>query len=184
MKNRKYLVIAALLAIALMATAIAPSNVQTGGSGQRLSYHSLVRVYVNGKLHDETANIVTNLGKEGIMNRVFFAANQSQVRYIGVGGNTSAMAATDTSLGGDFTGIYNVAYGMNRSMATLGWSGAGTQNITLTYTFTALAACNVNSTGLYNHSTSNTGFFAEAPFTNAALQSSDTLNVTWSVWVA
>jgi len=186
MKARYFLVLLpVLLAIALMATTFVPTNIGVGavtGSSNILTYHSLVQVYKNGELWDETHNLVTNLGKERLINGAFLAANASECRWLGVGGNTSAMAVTDTTLGGDFQTIYDQAYGMNRSAATRGWSGTGMFNITLTYTFTATQACNVNATGLFN--TTGTGLCAEASFTNAALQSSDTLNVTWYVWVA
>jgi len=185
MKAKNFLVFASiLLAIALMATTtpITPVSQTTAGI-YTLTYHSKVIVHKNGEFVGETENLLTNLGRQIIATKLFFG-NQTQVRWIAVGGNTTSMTAGDTILANEAGG------GLNRTngQCTPILSAVGVQNVTCSRVFTADATFQVNSTGLFNQTSGvageNTGFFAEAPFAHVTLQSGDTLNITWNVWVA
>lgn len=175
------LLVPVLLAIALMALGVAPGDIeQTSSSGQSLTYHSSVIVHKNNEFLSDTENIITDNGTYMILSSLFFAKNFSEVRYIAIGGNRSVLVSTNTSLANE-----NSGNGLDRAAATsVAWAGGNpSYNVSLTKQFTATAATRVNITGLFNAS-SGDSMFAQAGFSDTTLQSDDTLNVTWYIWVS
>jgi hypothetical protein len=136
-------------------------------------------VYVskNGQLIAEGHNLVTNTGLDAL--KVCWSVNAScgtptAYDFIAVGGNTSALAAADTSLANEVSGN-----GFARAFGTYTTLGTGDWKIEKIFTATGTQN-NINSTGLLNQSATGI-MFAEYPFGNTNFISGDTLNITWRI---
>jgi hypothetical protein len=97
-----------------------------------------------------------------------------------LGGNTSAMASSDTDLANIYT-----ANGLGPCFATYTRIAAGNDSLNCVYTSSGASTYNVNATGIYNYSGGAGKMFAEAPFTNVPLigTNGDKLNLTYYHWV-
>jgi len=124
-------------------------------------------------------NLVTNRGLEIVKTALNGTAGFWNLTNLTVGGNTTPQSAADTSLANAFA-----TNGLAPVLAT--YTVMGTGNSSLNYQWTvATAQSTVNTTGIYNQTSANTNFFAEAYWTPATvLQIGDKLNVTYYWWVA
>jgi hypothetical protein len=134
----------------------------------------------NGKVkyYYEHPALLTNAGKEsieGILGNQF--GTEPTYDYIAVGGNTSAMAVTDTTLANEFaTG------GLTRAQGTYASTGTGAWRLEKDFAVTGTVN-NINSTGLFNASSTGS-LLAEDTFANTNVINGDTLNITWTVSVS
>ena len=147
----------------------------------KLQIDSYTTVYdSNGKIkfYSEHPALLTNAGKEsieGILGNQF--SSEPTVDYIAVGGNTSAMSVTDTTLANEFA-----TCGLTRAQGTYASTGTGAWR--LEKDFAVTGTCNnINSTALFN--ASSTGcMLAEDVISNTNVINGDTLNITWTVSVS
>jgi len=130
------------------------------------------------KFYSEHPALLTNAGKEsieGILGNQF--GSEPTYDYIAVGGNTSAMAATDTTLANEFA-----TCGLTRAQGTYGSTGVGSWR--LEKDFAVTGTCNnINSTALFNASSTGS-MLAEDVISNTNVINGDTLNITWTVSVS
>jgi hypothetical protein len=183
--KREYFVAMAISVLVLAFTmSFAPLNKED--STTSLTYHSLVQVYTRGpgedwKLISSRHNLVTNGGLNFIRDCLSTTgqcgAATSNFSFIAIGGNTSALGAGDTILANEYS-----TNGLSRTVGTVNVVGTGNWSVTKTWTDTT-AASPVNTTGLFNASSSGT-LFAENYFTPVTLQINDQINVTWTIWVS
>lgn len=151
-----------------------------GTSGQELAYDSAVCIYLNDELvMDCIQNTLTNYGKNMIKFKLTgVAASQAAVDYIAVG-NGSLPTASSTSLNSEIPdcGLTRAQDTSKADIATGNWS----------YSYQFTSTCDgviVNTTGLFNHTSADTGFFAGANFSSpVTLQTDDKLNITWYIFV-
>lgn len=185
--NKNLIGLAALLAVvAIGATALysglignfaSVPSLSEGELGEEMDYGSMVCVYHNGDLVYCKPNTLTNLGKNMTRDRLTYLSGVA-VNYIGVG-NSTEVNVSSPSLEGEISDC-----GMDRAQDTTRLDIA-TGNWSYNYKF--VSTCSnfvVNTTGLFNHTSENSGFLAGSTFSSGVtLQSSDELNVTWYVWV-
>lgn len=189
--NKKVLVPIALIMAVIGVSALSifsVSSVPAGVVNEGLKYTGIACANVirsDGNVENLGChhNLVTNAGKEFIKQAMNGTASTNwDFLNLSIGGNGSAMAATDTILAGLVS-----ANGVNTSTATYAYIGTG--NSSLTYLWTASATSgNLNSTAITNvtNATAANGYiFAEAYFgSNTVLNSGDKLNVTYYWWVS
>jgi hypothetical protein len=103
------------------------------------------------------------------------ASRPAVARYIALTQDTGAVSASDTTLASEIT-----TNGLARVVATYAHT-SGTTSYTMSNTFTASGSFSaVQKAGLFNASSSGTMVF-EGTFASAALNSGDSLAVTWTV---
>lgn len=185
MKKKSITPVLVLLAIcaAFVGGAAMSTPFANTGVGDGIVYHSKICACKNSDIcNDEITicnhNTLTN-GSEMIERYLF--ANDG-------GGNFTYLALSNGSADYPSSGDHNFSVeltgGLARAEAAFYSWGQG--NWSLTYTWTADAEfLSVNTTGIFNNS--NTGlpqYFAGGTFTPVNLESSDTLTINYSVWVA
>ena len=123
-------------------------------------------------------NSLTNFGRDWMHAQVYTntSAGTRGAGYIALTTNTGAPAATDTTLTGEIT-----TNGLARADASTKTHSSGTNSTTIQHTFTASGTHTaVQKAALFNAASS--GYMAHVnTFTPVTLQSSDTLQVTWTV---
>ena len=123
-------------------------------------------------------NLLTNSGRDWMHAQVYTntSAGTRGAGYIALTTNTGAPAATDTTLTGEIT-----TNGLARADASTKTHSSGTNSTTIQHTFTASGTHTaVQKAALFNAASS--GYMAHVnTFTPVTLQSSDTLQVTWTV---
>ncbi len=123
-------------------------------------------------------NLLTNSGRDWMHAQVYTntSAGTRGAGYIGLTTNTDSPAATDTTLTGEIT-----TNGLARADASTKTHSSGTNSTTIQHTFTASGTHTaVQKAALFNAASS--GYMAHVnTFTPVTLQSSDTLQVTWTV---
>tara|TARA_B110000014_G_scaffold147720_1_gene102804 strand:- start:132 stop:662 length:531 start_codon:yes stop_codon:yes gene_type:complete len=122
-------------------------------------------------------NLLTNAGRDFFIAQCYTntSAGTRGSGFIGLTVNTAAPAAGDTTLAGEIS-----TGGLNRADATTKSHTAGTNSTTIQHTFTASATHTaVQKSALFNASSSGT-MSHENTFTPVTLQTSDTLQVTWT----
>ena len=139
-----------------------------------IKYKGVVCIYKNNELVGCNHNLLVNSGKDMILNALA-RGGLGNITTIAVANNTVAQAATDTSLQGEWT-----TCGLARAQANE-FTRNGYGNWTIAYTWTV--TCDnvyVNATGLYN----STGtLFAETTMPLVILYTTDSLKVSWTIWV-
>lgn len=144
-------------------------------------------IRANGDIEEYpcTHNVFTNDGKNWIRNCLGQAdcggATATAFDYMAVG-NGSAPGAGSSTLDDEITvcGFYN---GANRYQGT--YNTVGTGNWSLTYIWTS--TCNdqvVNTTALFNATTSGIMLAAGTLSSEVTLQNNDQLNVTYTTWMS
>jgi hypothetical protein len=175
----------AAMAILVLAVAFYLNPIKgSESSDATINYHSSVCKVVtraDGTVEDLgcNPNIVTNAGLNHLRDFLGQGNVGSANASIITVGNGTAPVAGSTTLNNEITDC-----GFGRVGATYAVVGAGSGNWSLTYTWTDVS-CNglvVNTTALFNASTSGT-MFAGNSFTSVTLQANDQLNVTWTIWV-
>ena len=174
--KREYVLTFAILVLAV-AFYLKPVSSPDKDASTSISYHSMVDVYVNGRQISHSHNLVVNGGLDFIKNCIGLGLCGAPTNFsnIAVGGNTSALAATDTTLANEFAGS-----GLARAPGAVTSIGTGNWSVSKVWTASATAA--VNTTGLFNNTAGGT-LFAENYFTPVTLQANDQINVTWTIWV-
>ena len=174
-----------MLSLTVMIAAIASSFSHASAPiSQGINYVGIACMQVtraDGSIEDIgcSHNLITNIGLEMLKQSVNGTAGYWNLTNLTAGGNTSAMAATDT----DLANIFLAASGLGPKSAI--YTRIGNGNSSLNYEWTALAISAVNSTGIYNTTLSPAKLFAEASWTpSTTLQINDKLNVTYYWWIA
>ena len=154
------------------------------GMEDNMNIRGYVTVIKNaGKSNEEIIcmnkpNLLTNAGRDWMHAQVYTntAAGTRGAGFIALTSDTGAPAATDTTLTGEIT-----TNGLARADATTKTHSSGTNSTTIQHTFTASGTHTaVQKAALFNAASS--GYMAhENTFTPVTLQSSDTLQVTWTV---
>jgi len=124
-------------------------------------------------------NLLTNAGRDWMIAQVYTntSAGTRGSGYIALTANSTSPAAGDTNLAAEIT-----SGGLARADATTKSHTGGTNSTTIQHTFTASAThTNVQKSGLFNNTKDNSDTMShENVFTAVTLQSSDTLQVTWT----
>ncbi len=123
-------------------------------------------------------NLLTNSGRDWMHAQVYTntSAGDRAAGYIALTTNSASPAAADTALTGEIT-----TGGVERADATTKTHVAGTNTTTIQHTFTSSATHTaVVKAGLFNAASGGT-MAHENTFTSVTLQSSDTLQVTWTL---
>ena len=123
-------------------------------------------------------NLLTNSGRDAFhaLSYTNTAAGTRGYGYIALTTNTGTPAATDTALTGEIT-----TGGLERADASTKTHVAGTNTTTIQNTFTASGTHTaVIKAALFNAASAGTMAHVNT-FTQVTLQSSDTLQVTWTV---
>jgi len=123
-------------------------------------------------------NIITNRGLTFLKMSVNGSWGTTNLNTLALGNATAAQAATDTALGGLYTGTCNL------SAAAATYAGLSPNgNSSLNYLFTTnCSTVYVNATGIYNATTSG-NLFAETTFSTKTLNSGDQINETYYWWI-
>lgn len=186
--NKKIVSIAlvfSVLAISAFTASYFSSTVSSGSMTENFGYVGVACAQVtraNGAVENLGChhNLITNKGKEYIKASLNGTASMWNFTNLTLGGNTTAMAATDT----DLANIQATASGLGPGSAAYWYIGVGNSSLSKLWT-NAGATVNINSTGIYNTTLAPTNLFAEAYFgSNTNLQVGDQINVTYYWWVA
>ena len=128
-------------------------------------------------LCENKPNLLTNGGRDWMIAQVYTntSAGTRGSGYIALTSNTASPAAGDTALTAEIT-----TGGLARADASTKSHTAGTNSTTIQHTFTASATHTaVQKSGLFNAASGVTLSHVNT-FTAVTLQSSDTLQVTWT----
>ncbi len=128
-------------------------------------------------LCENKPNLLTNAGRDWMIAQVYTntSAGTRGSGFIALTTNSASPAAGDTTLASEIT-----TGGLARADATTKSHTGGTNSTTIQHTFTASATHTaVQKSGLFNAASSGT-MSHENTFTAVTLQSSDTLQVTWT----
>jgi len=162
-------------------------NIKTGSINnmvEGMPIHGYVTVIKNaGKPNEEIIclnkhNLLTNSGRDWMHGQVYTntVAGDRGAGYIGLTTDATSPSASDTTLTSEIT-----TGGLARADASTKTHSSGTNTTTIQHTFTASAThTNVQKAALFNASSSGT-MAHENTFTPVTLQSSDTLQVTWTL---
>ncbi len=159
----------------------------TKGNNKQMIEKPLIKGYVtvikNAGRPDEQVlckdkpNLLTIAGRDWMIAQVYTntGAGTRGSGFVALTVNTASPAAGDTTLAGEIT-----TGGLNRADATTKSHTGGTNSTTIQHTFTASATHTaVQKSALFNASSGGT-MSHENTFTPVTLQSSDTLQVTWT----
>lgn len=138
--------------------------------------------YRNGELIDREIidNTTTNTGfaeVAGLINEV----TNIGFKWIALDNSSTAATAADTALAGEIT-----VAGMSRvaSTCTLTTTTISDDTALLVHTFTATASQAVQGAGIFDTATSGGVMLARTTFTSKAMETDDTLAITYKVKVA
>ena len=159
----------------------------TKGNNKQMIEEPLIKGYVTviknvGRPDEQVLclnkpNLLTNGGRDWMIAQVYTntSAGTRGSGFIALTSDTGSPAAGDTALASEIT-----TGGLARADATTKSHTGGTNSTTIQHTFTASATHTaVQKSGLFNASSGVT-LSHENTFTAVTLQSSDTLQVTWT----
>lgn len=128
--------------------------------------------------HYESHNLITNAGLDFISAQIGSTATGSNgANHIGLSSDSTAPAATDTTLTGEISGN-----GLDRAQGTYSHT-AGTNTFSVQEVFSASGTVNgIQKTGLFTASSGGT-MMAENTFSSVNLISGDQLTVTWTITI-
>jgi hypothetical protein len=132
---------------------------------------------------NEEHNLITNAGKDFISAQIGSsvaaggsAPGSTGANFIALSSDTTAPAATDTTLTGEVTDVNGLA----RAQGTYSHT-AGQATFTISKTFSATGTyTNVQKAGLFTASSSGT-MMAENTFSPVSLANGDQLTITWTI---
>lgn len=127
-----------------------------------------------GTWEESSSNVLTSVGSN-LTTDYLASGDGAAVDYIGVGNGTVPTQGS-TSLNNEIA-----ESGLSRAQGAIS-NINGNITITIEFTYSGSAALPVNTTGLWNASSGDEGFFAADEFTDRTLQENDKLNITWSYW--
>ena len=180
------LVLGGIFSLANLSVPINPSSTE-----QTLKYGNTVCIYKNSNLVECKNNLFTDRGRNytrDVLN--VQAATFGRINAIALGNTSETIGAANTTVQNEFTAA-NTGCGLQRAAGTFGTStnatGFAIGNWSYYNQFTSTCTINVNVTGVFNTTTqgqAGESLFAVTTFTTVTLASSDTLNVTWYMWVS
>jgi hypothetical protein len=138
---------------------------------------SVVR-HGNEIYHYEDHNLITNAGLDFISSQIGSTSTGANgANYIALSSDSTAPAATDTTLTGEISGS-----SLDRAQGTYSHT-AGTNTFTVQKVFTASGTVSaIQKTGLFTASSAGT-MMAENTFSSVNLISGDQLTVTWTITI-
>ena len=154
------------------------------GMEDNMNIHGYVTIIKNVGTDSEQViclnkhNLLTNSGRDAFHALAYTntSAGTRGYGYIGLTANTALPAATDTALTGEIT-----TGGLARADATTKTHTSSTNSTTIQHTFTASATHTaVVKAALFSAASGGTMAHINT-FTSVTLQSSDTLQVTWTL---
>ena len=157
---------------------IAKRKFMPDDSGKIISREGIRGCYAPWEVQN-VHNLLTDAGRDFLHQQGYFTTGlgANGGNYIALTVNTGAPADGDTTLTGEITDG-----GLGRSQGTLSHS-AGENTSTIVKTFTASAThTSVQKSALFSASTAGT-MVHEATFTAVTLESSDQLQITWTVTI-
>ena len=186
-RNTLFAIVVSVLVIAIASTAILlPGNTNSSEDGYGISDTVSASGYVtvsvfrqgNEIYHYEDHNLITNAGKDFISAQIGSTTTGSNgANYIALSSDSTAPAATDTTLTGEISGS-----GLDRAQGTYSHT-AGTNTFTVQEVFTASGTVSaIQKTGLFTASSVGT-MMAENTFSSVNLISGDQLTVTWTITI-
>jgi hypothetical protein len=193
MENKKYLLTLPIILLAILGAFYLGSQTVTNtntnvNTNTEIKYGSDVCsrvVYANGTETDWTCNhnLYTTAGKNHVRECLGGGTTaKCNISFLAVGNTSTGLQifAANTTLGQEITDN-----GLTRAECTFfAETAAGNWTCYKTFTYTGTNPTIVNTTGLFNASTTGT-FFAGANLTTATLSSNgDTLQVNYSLWTA
>ena len=118
-------------------------------------------------------NLVVTVGKDYIVKRMTSNTSNVILSHMSLGGKSDTPVASDSKLGSEMGRV------------VLGGKPVTSQAIVYTAEFPAgTATGTVNEAGIFNDGTSNAGaMLCRTTFTNLVKDSSDAINVTWTISV-
>ena len=159
----------------------------TKGNNKQMIEEPLIKGYVTviknvGRPDEQVLcknkpNLLTNNGRDWMISQVYTntSAGTRGSGFVALTTNTASPAASDTALTSEIT-----TGGLARADATTKSHTGGTNETTIQHTFTASATHTaVQKSGLFNAASGVTLSHVNT-FTAVTLQSSDTLQVTWT----
>jgi len=168
-----------LVFLAVIMTAVQVQIGQVTPQVQGLHWNSEVCIYKNNELIQCEPNILCTGGKNWTRDCIGkFLCGSTNFSIIALGNTTTAQSASDTTLANEWT-TCNLG---RKSGEYTELTGSSDGNWTVSAVWTANDACVVNTTGLFNATSSGT-MFAQNNFTTVSLQANDQINVTWTIWV-
>ena len=128
--------------------------------------------------HYEDHNLITNAGLDFISAQIGSTSTGSNgANYIALSSDSTAPAATDTTLTGEISGS-----GLDRAQGTYSHT-AGTNTFTVQEVFNASGTVSaIQKTGLFTASSGGT-MMAENTFSSVNVISGDQLTVTWTITI-
>ena len=155
-----------------------PSDVV--GMGESPKYRAVVCVYKNGELIDCNHNLVTDIGKEFVEDKLTNASTAGVLQYISLSNSSQNPDVAWTVLPDEIT-----TAGLSRAQCTL--TDLGTGKWSCEYTFTATdSISNVRLAGYNWNETagSDNKLFAASNFTSVNLEANDQLKIVWNVTIS
>lgn len=179
---RKIMVLPVLIVFAislLLASAndVGGETVEGSIASEGLGIPGIFCISVNSEPAECSPNTMTNAGKEAIENQISGVGgayvNSSAFRYLAVGNGTAPVAAS-TILGAEVCEA-----GLSRASGGYMDYSAQSGNWSISKQFSVTATAYVNTTGIFNDTTNDTGvILSGASFTGRTVANGDTLNVT------
>ena len=175
--KKEYIVAMAILVLAV-ALYLTPVSSVIKDTSNSIEYDSMVCIYKNGEEVQCKPNLVTNGGLNFIKDCIGqgLCGTPTNFSIIALGNlSGGSQAATDTTLANEWT-----TCGLTRSPGV--YTSIGNGNWSVSKVWTATGSCLVNTTALFNATSSGT-MFALNNFTTVSLATNDQINVTWTIWV-
>lgn len=150
---------------------------QQGVQGFRLDGTFLLEQFRGGSLfkRTEVSNLIVNTGLAGVAGLVIATGQTAAFKHIALGSNSTAVAATDTTLNTELT-----SGGAARALATLSRVTTTITNDTaqLVHTFTFSSTLEIREAGVFDLITAGV-MLSRATFSAHSVSPSDTLAVTY-----
>lgn len=121
------------------------------------------------------AGVLTNIAKEFIEDQLFGTPNASEAIYISLSNDASSPSAAWIVIPNEISGD-----GADRAAGTDTDTGAGTVNVTKTFSITGTVTCQL--AGL-SYLASGNGLFCADTFTQVAATSGDTIEITFMITI-
>jgi hypothetical protein len=175
--NKKILLIPIVTIVAVFALSLFSQP-----QSNKLHFNSVVCVYKNGVQVGECShNTMMNSGLNWTRDLIGNGLGSGAVNVIAVGNGTSAEVATQTTLNGEIT---DCSLGRATGSYQVQTISQGNWSISKVFTSNCAASEVVNTTGLFNASSSGTMFSGKNFAASVTLANGDQLNVSWYLWVS
>ncbi len=167
------------------------SSLSGASEDNSIKYNNGVCIYKNDDLIQCKSNLFTDKGKNHTRDLLLYSTPLSAISAIALGNTSEAIGQGNISIANELTAA-NSGCGLHRAAGTIGLStnttGYQVGNWSISKQFTnTCASIQVNVTGVFNTTTAaqaGEALFAVTTFSTVTLQPSDTLNITWYMWVS